>query len=169
MGGETISGQLERPKPKRSLAWLLLALPVGLFVYLWMRPVMRLRADPPAEFLEMPREWDAKRRASEKRLALAYWEVAVRFVQWRYPYGEALPASLPTEFNLAGTGLARNGLAVSAATNARYWHRLRQVWDLPQSWQQSYEWNTGWWRGALYSFQQSVLRLVNGITRQFKT
>jgi len=113
--------------------------------------------------------WDAKRRASEKRLALAYWELAVRFVQWRYPYGESLPASLPTEFNLEGKDLRRDGLAVSAATNARYWQRLRQVWDLPQTWQRSYEWNTGWGRTALDAFQQSVLRLVDTITRQFKT
>ena len=67
----------QRGSMTAKLAWVLVALaPTILFIYLATRPVMQLRVDPPADFLSAINEVPPERRATEERMARAYWEWA---------------------------------------------------------------------------------------------
>jgi len=53
-----------------------------------------------------------------------------------------LQTDSPPEFKIYITAL---GPAASyPATRALYWHRLQQVWYLPEAWNKEYEWDWGW-------------------------
>src|SRR5439155_2487152 len=88
--------------------------------------------------------WDAKRRAGEERLARAYWDRAVRFVQWKYQFGAKLPEEPLPEFNVAEVSLPGRLSKIDAQSRIQYWRRLRLVWPLPEAWEKSYEWNSQW-------------------------
>jgi hypothetical protein len=111
--------------------------------------VTRLRAEPPAGFFDERADWSAKRRAREEQLARAYWERAVRDVQ--YKYGMNLPDEPPDEFKVEEKGLSGTSPKVDPVARARYWGKLRQVWVLPEAWEKSFGWNTDWIRSALQS------------------
>jgi hypothetical protein len=115
----------------------------GLFVYKSVRPVMRLRDDPPAEFFDAQPKWTAARRQAEARLARAYWTCAVRLSQGQYSYGERLPDEPPPGFSID----PKANPAVEetpAAARARYWRNLQKVWLQPGVWRRLYEWHTDW-------------------------
>jgi len=140
-------------KPQRSrgngfavtLALLLLLVPVGVVVYLSTRPVMRLRAEPPSGFVDSNPKWNAKRAAAEDQIGRAYWDVAVQNIQPMYHYGTNLPASPPVSFQVDPETLATSGVKVDAtAERAHYWQKMRDLWDQPATWEQSYGWNTEW-------------------------
>jgi hypothetical protein len=114
-----------------------------LFVYRSTNVVMRLRPEPPPEFFELRAERNAERREAEERLARAYWDRAVQFVQWRYTYGSSLPDEPPPEFTVDVQGFP-GALANAPATRARYWQRIRKVWNLPQAWRKTIAWDTNW-------------------------
>lgn len=134
-------------KPGLQVAlWLVAMAASPLFIYLSTRSVMRLRSDPPLEFFD-ERNLDASQRATEDVLAQAYWESAVRYVQWKYAFGKNLPDQPPPEFKADETGLPAEALKSDPAARARYWQKLRQVWTLPQAWEASYTWDPGWVRG----------------------
>ncbi len=156
-------------KPKRHYGWLLLALAAGIFAVLSIRPVMRLKGRPPAEFVEMPESWSAERRAAEGPAALAYWECAQQIVQAKYVYGTPLPASPPPEFSIAKADLPRGSSGKSNEERLRYWSRLQQVWSLPQSWDKSYEWSTDWVGQALLDSQRFAVRVWERILQDFRT
>ena len=128
---------------------LLLLVGVALVLaYVFIRPVARLADNPPAEFINPRPEWDAERKAVEHALAFAYWQRAQTVVQWNYPYGSELPEQPPPEFKI-DTSQFRGTPAAVAESQARYWRRLRTVWDRPDTWKTSYQWNTGWVRKVL--------------------
>lgn len=155
-------------KPKRRYGWWLLVIVAGVFVFVSIRPVMRLKEKPPREFLTMPQEWDAKRRALEALVALAYWDCARQIVQPKYAYGTPLPTLPPPEFNIEKTDLPRGSSGKSAGTRSRYWNRLRDVWVLPQSWDKTYEWSTYWVAQGLLDFQRAVIRVWERILLDFR-
>jgi hypothetical protein len=154
-------------KPKRRYGWLLLVVVVGVFVFLSIRPVMRLRERPPGKFLSMPEKWNAERRASEGPAALAYWECARQVMQPKYAYGTPLPASPPPEFNIQKADLPRGSSGKSQEARKRYWTKLQDVWGLPQSWDETYEWSTYWVAQALLDFQRAVQRVWERILLDF--
>lgn len=140
-------------KPQRSrgngfavtLVLLLLLVPVGVVVYLSTRPVMRLRAEPPSGFVDSNPKWNAKRAAAEDQIGRAYWDAAVQNVQPIYRYGTSLPATPPVAFQVDAETLATSGVKVDAsAERAHYWQKMRELWDQPATWEQSYGWNTEW-------------------------
>jgi len=171
MGAEPFRlGKTAPSTRKRRTGLWLLAIPLGLFILLSIRPVMRLRVEPPAEFLDMQfGRWDAKRRAVEERVARAYWERAVQLVQWKHSFGTPLPDNPPPEFNIEGKGFQRGSVEAGPVTRARYWKKLRDAWVLPQAWDKSYEWNTDWIHATLGSLQETARRLVEDILRSFRT
>jgi hypothetical protein len=122
------------------------AVPVFLVICLAIHPVMRLRADPPAEFFGVSPGWDAKRRLDEERLARAYWDKAVHSIQWKYKFGTNLPDEPVSEFALGGRKPDAAASKPDIDSRVVYWRRLQRVWLLPQAWQKSYEWNIeeGW-------------------------
>jgi hypothetical protein len=113
-------------------------------VYLWTNPVMQLRAEPPAEFIDQSPNWSAKRRVREAELAQAYWNVAVVSLQKKYPFGSELPVAPPTEFQVDNKYTSTDGAKATSEARAHYWERLRQSWGQRQSWAERYEGTGGW-------------------------
>lgn len=124
--------------------WLILLLPLGIFIAISIRPIWRLRVDAPAEFLQPDPAWNARRRAQEEELARGYWKSAVGTIQWEYGFGSNLPAGPPQDFRIEESSPQMAGLEQDQATRARYWAKFRQVWLLPQTWERSYGWDTSW-------------------------
>jgi hypothetical protein len=119
------------------------ALPV-LAVYLWPAPVMRLQAQPPAEFVDESATWGLARRAREQELARAFWQAAVSNLQVKYPYGTELPAEPPSEFDAGRSSLAAGGAKALSETREHYWLKLRKIWVQRESWVETSEWDTQW-------------------------
>lgn len=156
-------------QPKRRYGWWLLVIVVGVFVFLSIRPVMRLREKPPAAFLAMPEKWSAERRAAEAPAALAYWECTRQVIQPKYAYGTPLPAAPPPEFNIQKADLPRESSGKSTEMRNHYWAKLREVWALPQTWDKTYEWSTYWVAQGLLDFQRAVIRIWERVLQDFKT
>ncbi|HUU12817.1 MAG TPA: hypothetical protein VM182_03795 [Terriglobia bacterium] len=156
-------------KSKRHYGWLLLALVLGVFAVLCIRPVMRLKQKPPTKFLEMPEKWSAERRAAEAPAALAYWECARQVMQGKYTYGTPLPTLPPPEFNIAKADLPRGSSGKSNEVRLLHWTKLQQAWALPQSWDKTYEWSTYWVAQNLLDFQRAVIRIWDRVLQDFKT
>ncbi len=106
------------------------------------RPKYRLRADMPPRFFSAANSSPEQKRGLEEKIAWAYWESAQMDVQWKYPYQHPLPPDPPPEFRI--DALALGPAASDPATRALYWHRLQQVWYLPEAWDKEYEWDWGW-------------------------
>jgi hypothetical protein len=122
--------------------FLIVAVPVVIFVYASTRPIKRLGADMPPQFIDTPPSARGKQRAADVELAHKYWELAISAMQWRYTYGSPLPDTPPDDFRLYGdTPSASEPLSLS---RFRYWHRFQQVWLLPETWKTSREWSTLW-------------------------
>ena len=169
MGAEPANlGKPPAPKRKGSLALWALGIFLGFFIYASIRPVMRLRNDPPAEFFEIGADWRPAQRVAEERLARAYWQRAVHSVQWKHSFGTPLPDTAPPEFTIQEKGSQPGTGEASAVVRTRYWQKVRKVWPLPQTWDKSHEWSTAWVGEALLNFQQAARRLVDDILRNFK-
>lgn len=118
---------------------LVALLPTVLFAYLMSRPVMRLKVDPPAEFVNAYPEWTGAHQAEAARLAAAYWDWAALHLADSYPYGSQLPEQPPMSFAVEGKGFP-SGVDADVA-RMRYWQKLRDLWTNPQSWQKIERWN----------------------------
>lgn len=109
-------------------------LALGIAAYAAFQPRLRLRADMPAEFFA--RADSPPKRATEQKLAAAYWKCAVAEIQWKYGYAHRLPDDPPAEFVVTA---AEAGPAANDQTERiRYWQKLRQVWVLPSAWKEDY-------------------------------
>jgi hypothetical protein len=115
-----------------------------LFVVLSINPVRQLRPAPPSEFFDLNPAWSTKQRVIEERLAFAYWESAVRYVQSKHAFGANLPESPPIEFKAEESKLRVGSSKTDSDSRSRYWRKLRQVWSLPEAWNKSYTWSTKW-------------------------
>lgn len=135
----------------------LAALAAVLITCLSIRPVMRLRSDPPKEFYDEYLELDARKRQSERSLALAYWECARAGVQAKYAFGQDLPDAPPGDFRIDDSLFAA-GARIDPASRVSYWARLRLVWLLPQSWDKSYAWRTDWIHALTRHSTKGVVR-----------
>lgn len=105
------------------------------------RPAYRLRPDMPQVFFAADAPCGPK-RSVEQKIACAYWDSAQMNIQWKYPHAHALPADIPAEFVIDAPALGPQ--ASAQATRTLYWRRLQQVWYLPETWKETYEWNWNW-------------------------
>ena len=140
-----------RRKPRRLVSRL--AMGTGLFlaisvpvlaVYLWPAPLMQLRAQPPAEFIDDSANWGSARRAREQEVARAYWQVAVANLQGKYPFGSELPTEPPNEFDAGKKYLPSAGAKAASDTRDHYWQKLRKIWVQRDSWEENSEWDAQW-------------------------
>ena len=169
MGG-TIDGaglRISRRRKLRLGVWLLFLLPAAVVFLICYRPVMRLKPQPPAGFVETRENWDAVRQSSENRAAQAYWQLAANFVQERYAFGTELPVQPIDEFRLDEKHFPRNSVAADPATRLRYWSKLRQIWSVPNAWSQKYVWNTGWLRESLSAALDAAMKFPESIVARF--
>jgi hypothetical protein len=106
--------------------------------------VMQLLANPPADFADQNPTWNAKRRAHEEEVALAYWQEAVDNLQEKYPFGSELPPDPPADFQVDSKYAPPGGAKALAETRDYYWERLRTSWTQRQCWVESQEPDTTW-------------------------
>jgi len=138
---------------------LILIVPAALFVYLSTRPHVRLRADMPPQFVDIPASAGPKQREAEERLAREYWNCVLTVIQWKYTYGVRLPDSPPEQFR-ASTQLPPGSEPISSS-RVRYWRRLQRVWLQPSSWVTSRTWSTDW-------LTKPIARTLNWFENYFK-
>lgn len=153
-------------KPRHSGWWkwaIGLAL-CGLFVYRSTRPTVRLSADPPPSFFDYNQDWSPQRRLEERRLAEAYWRVAVRRIQGQYSPEASLPADPPPQFRIADA--AQSLESDVTAARVHYWRRLREVWSHRDAWVVSYRWNTDWVSSTINSLVQNLPYGIRNLFQQ---
>ena len=147
----------EGPRKHRGRGWLLVVLLLaGLFILESIRPVMRLRPDPPPAVVGARLNSNAAENQAQDRMAQACWDYAIQSLQNRYPYGQPLPARPP----LASNQSVGNAPEISVLC----WPRLRIAWAQPESWVQKYEWDTDWVTDPNGPFQQTVHNITNFLT-----
>jgi hypothetical protein len=123
------------------------------------RSEFRLRPDMPVEFFDGSRLPPAK-RASEQKVAAAYWACAVKQVQWKYGYASRLPDDPPPEFTVSSSEIGL--VAKDEAVRRQYWLKLRTTWNVSSAWKTQYQFSGiffqqslraagDWWRGVLRS------------------
>jgi len=122
---------------------------------------VRLSAEPPPSFLDYSRNWSPRERQEQRRLAEAYWHVAVRRIQGHYSPGSSLPVDPPPQFRVADA--AQSLESDVAAARIRYWHRLRDVWNQQNAWVVSYGWNTDWVENTLNTLPQDLPRGIANV------
>jgi hypothetical protein len=126
-----------------ALLCLVAVTPPTIAFLLSAQQTMRLRADPPPDFIDSSPDWSPERIQNEKELAREYWQLAVHIVQAEYKYGEDLPVEPPADFHLIEDSRDKRGRTDGEARE-RYWDKLRQAWGRRESWERIYEWNTEW-------------------------
>jgi hypothetical protein len=151
------------PEHRRIDRFLLVVIPAAFFVYQSTRPLMRLQADVPPQFQDVSPGARSSHRASDERVARAYWNCAVTLVQWRYTYGTPLPQDPPDDFRIDaktyGADLAGEG------TRLRYWSKLREAWLLPECWRQSREWTIAWIMDPASKAANSLSDFLRGLVK----
>ena len=129
--------------------FLIVALPIAIFVYLSIGAAFQLKVEPPPEFLRGEPDWGPKRKAAEEQMARAYWKCSIDVIGSRYGFGQDLPFAAPAEFKIDEPRLAALSPKAAEDASARYWQKLRQVWVLPQVWEKHYQWSTSWFGKSL--------------------
>jgi hypothetical protein len=108
----------------------------------------RLEEKMPSEFFDGSNLPPAK-RAAEEKIAKAYWDVAVKQVQWKYGYASRLPEDPPPEFGIL---LSEVGpVAKDEAVRRHYWQQLRATWHVSSAWKTQYVWSSASFRQSLRS------------------
>ncbi len=131
---------------RRYDVFIIAALVLAAIAYGSFRSEFRLQSDMPVEFFDGS-HLPAAKRASEEKIAAAYWSSAVKQVQWKYSYASRLPDDPPAEFSASESeiGPAANDDAV----RRHYWLKLRTTWNMSRLWKTEYEWSS-------ISFRQSL-------------
>jgi hypothetical protein len=138
----------DTPPKKGGRGWLIIVLVLaGVFAYESSHLVMRLRPDPPSDFMGVNVNSDEASYHAQERLARDCWDYAIQHLQNAYPYGQSLPLS-PTF-----------GFANAPAIRIKCWPALRSVWTQKESWEWSYEWSTDWLSDPRGFFQEVFRRL----------
>jgi|YelNatPaOPRAMG01_1025707.scaffolds.fasta_scaffold78389_2 hypothetical protein len=137
----------------------------ALFVYRSTRPIMRLSADPPLSFYDNNPAADQETLRLERRLANAYWQVAVRRIQKEYSPEKPLPENPPPQFKVAET--VRNLESNMDSARFHYWSRLRRIWNERDAWVVSYGWNTEWVEDIVDSIPEYTPRWFTNIFQTF--
>jgi hypothetical protein len=118
------------------------------FAFFSTQPRWRLQATPPTDFFDS--KVSRNMQPAEEELARAYWKCAVNVIQESYGLGTALPAQPPPGFSIEPQDAAKvRSKAYLEASRQRYWQKLQQLWNNPQVWVQTYQWNTDWFFSPL--------------------
>jgi hypothetical protein len=127
---------------------IIAALVLAAIAYGSFRSEFRLRSDMPVEFFDGSHLPPAK-RASEGEIAQAYWNCAVKQVQWKYGYASRLPDDPPPDFGLASGEVGP--VAKDEAVRRHYWLQLRATWHVSSAWKTGYAWSSISFRQTLRS------------------
>jgi hypothetical protein len=136
---------------------------VGIVAFASFRSEFRLRSDMPVEFFDgqrVPRE----KRSAEEKVARAYWDCAVKEVQWKYGYAHRLPEDPPPEFSLSAVEVG--AVAKDESVRRFYWQKLRSTWNVAALWKSQWEWNFVTFRQSLRTGGDWWKELVRSIVGQ---
>lgn len=115
---------------------------------------MVLNNTAPQDFLAL--QTSSKR--SNPSIAGAYWEVAVRVIQWKYSRTVQLPEQPPAAFELAPDPVRQT--ADQRAVRVLYWAKLREEWARPDNWHRTYELDFSWTSRTAHFLSHDVLEFV---------
>lgn len=125
---------------------VIILLVLALVAFASSRSEFRLQSDMPTEFFDakrVPRE----KRASEEKVAKAYWDCAVKDLQWKYSYTSRLPDDPPAEFRLVTAEMGP--VARDEAIRKHYWQQTRATWHVQSAWKNEYVWSSTSFRQSL--------------------
>jgi len=125
---------------------IIVALVLAGLAYAAFTSEYRLKEDMPAEFFN-PLQLAPAKRASEEKIARAYWNCAVKQVQWKYGYASRLPDEVPPEFGLTVNDVGP--IAKDEAVRRHYWQQLRATWHSSNVWKTEYLWSGESFRQSL--------------------
>ena len=106
----------------------------------------RLQADMPVQFFDSS-HFSRGERASEEKIAKAYWNCAARQLQWKYGFASRLPADPPPEFSVSSSEIGP--VAKNDAVRRHYWLKLRTIWNVSSVWKTEYGWSSSSFRERL--------------------
>jgi hypothetical protein len=115
---------------------IIAAIALAAIAYGASRSEFRLRPDMPVEFFDAS-HLAPQKRAAEEKIARAYWNSAVKQVQWKYGYGSRLPIDPPPDFSVSTDEIGP--VAKDEAVRRHYWEQLRAAWNLSSAWKTQYE------------------------------
>jgi hypothetical protein len=139
---------------RKTVTLMFMAAVLGIVAYASFQPTLKLKSEMPGAFINESSSWSPQKRTQEEKIARAYWQCALNSVQWNYGFGHRLPDDPPPEFLVTEKDV---GTAASdVGSRDRYWHNLQRVWNLPNSWEESYGWD---WNSMSASLQASGARL----------
>src|SRR5579863_1865439 len=127
------------------------------------RSEFRLRSDMPTEFFDGTRIPHEK-RMTERKIAQAYWDCAVKEVQWKYGYAHRLPDDPPAEFMLSPVDVGP--IAKDETVRRYYWQKIRSTWNLSSAWKNQWEWSFSTFRQSLRTGGDWWKELVRSIVGQ---
>ena len=118
---------------------IIISLVLAAFWYASISPEFRLSAEMPVQFFDGSKLPQAK-RASEQKIAKAYWDCVVNQVQWKYGYATRLPDDPPPEFGISQNEVG--AVAKDEVVRRHYWQQLRAVWNVSSIWKTEYAWSS---------------------------
>jgi len=127
---------------------IIVTLVVAALAYASFSSEFRLQANMPTEFFDGSHLPSAK-RAAEEKIAKAYWDSAVKQVQWKYGYASRLPDDPPPEFGVSSSEVGP--VAKDEAVRRQYWLQLRATWHVASAWKTEYVWSSASFRQSLRS------------------
>ena len=138
----------------------IVVLVLALLAFASFRSEFRLVSDMPPEFFDS-KHFPRERRTAEEKVARAYWDCAVKQVQWSYGYAHRLPDEPPVEFAVTTAEVGPE--AKDDAMRRYYWQRLRTTWNVSSAWKSRWEWNFVEFRQSLRSGSDWWKELMSGI------
>jgi hypothetical protein len=136
------------------------ALVLMVIAYGSFRSEFRLRPDMPIEFFDSS-SLPKSKRASEEKIAAAYWDCAVKQVQWKYGYASRLPDEPPPEFSISESQVGP--VASNEAVRRQYWQKLHVTWNVSSAWDTQYGLNSISFRQWLRSMADSWAGFVRSV------
>lgn len=145
----------QRRKPEGQIStWLIIVLALaGICIYESVHPVLRLRANPPADFIAATAHSRMYSGTARDQVASTYWSLAAESVAKKYSYGDTLPSTPPRDFTTAS--------GADYGTCVLYWQKFREMWNQQTTWVTSYQVNIDWISGTLDSLRNFSSTYMN--------
>lgn len=144
--------------------FIIVTLVLAALAYASFSSEFRLQANMPVEFFDGSHLPPAK-RATEEKVAKAYWNCAVKQVQWKFGYASRLPDDPPAEFGVTSSDVG--AVAKDETVRRHYWLQLRATWHVSSAWKSEYVWSSISFRQSLRAAADSWGQLTRNMFGQW--